>query len=467
MLLWATLSSVAILVFWKFNSAKRPGKQPSWAQSAKLLFSGGSSEANITGLRNLGNTCFMNAVLQALGSSSTLLEVVSRGVAQRRLDLDLNESPELASSLDFLQKMQALLTGQTNDPSAVHNALTERVATFRGFNQQDAHEFLLFVLDMVSDALGIRQAPQIPDLSSLVRDASAEIPLEDVYLPCTGLTSSSLSCHTCHSASPVRLASFNVLSLSIPNTQTVSLENCLRTFAQPENVEGVICAVCSTQETLKVVREKRSRIERTPKPLKSQMAVLQSLERALLKKLQSIHEENLRYESSERVEEGAGEVDLLDLSEGMARAKLKAVEARRVFSKRLSFARLPTLLCLQIQRLFGEVKNSRFVPFPLKLELATAALGSRGQHDHSCSCAACGMKSSRPEVEEKQCMYSLRAVVVHLGVSNSGHFITYRRMKKSGTLARWYYVSDEQVRPCELSEVLAAEAYLVFYEIER
>lgn len=492
MLFWLTVSTAAVgYAFWNWSSAKRPGKQPGWAQSAKMLFSG-APEAQITGLRNLGNTCFMNAVLQALSSSSYLLEVVSRGVAQRRLEFDLNKSPELASELDFLQKMQTLLTGQTNDPSAVHNALTERFAMFRGFSQQDAHEFLLFVLDMISDALGIRQAPHIPDLSALVHD-DPDVPIEDTCLPCTGLTSSSLSCNTCHSASPMRLSPFNALSLSIPNAQTASLEYCLRVFVQPESVEGVICAVCSMQDTLQVVREKKTQIERKPpKSQKSnQLGALQALEKALLKRLQTIHEENLRYEhsgdnnkssttsnnnssSSESSNNGGGggspEVQVeedLDLNEALSRARVEVVKARRVFSKRLSLARLPALLCLQIQRLFGETKNSRFVPFPLKLELAATALGSRAAHSPSCGCAACSMKSSRVDVEEKQCMYSLRAVVVHLGVSNSGHFITYRRMKKPGTLARWYYISDEQVRPCELTEVLAAEAYLLFYELER
>jgi len=176
---------------------------------------------------------------------------------------------------------------------------------------------------------------------------------------------------------------------------------------------------------------------------------------------------NIRPEGGELA--GGGEADpSFDMDDAMSEARLKPLEVRRTFSKRLSFARTPSLLCLQIQRLFGEVKNSRFVPFPLKLDFGSF-IAPMTAHSESqpCSCQSCSAGFLRTKVEAKgNGTYSLRAVVVHLGVSNSGHFITYRRIKKNSSPAAWYYVSDEQVRPCAVSEVLGAEAYLLFYELE-
>lgn len=64
--------------------------------------------------------------------------------------------------------------------------------------------------------------------------------------------------------------------------------------------------------------------------------------------------------------------------------------------------------------------------------------------------------------------YKLTAVVTHLGDVFSGHFVTYRRSlsKKPGVKfsSRWVCTSDHAVKEVPLEEVLAAEAYMLFYE---
>lgn len=51
----------------------------------------------------------------------------------------------------------------------------------------------------------------------------------------------------------------------------------------------------------------------------------------------------------------------------------------------------------------------------------------------------------------------------HSGTLNGGHYVAYVR-RCSGADARWFYASDSMVRPTDLQSVLAAEAYLLFYE---
>ena len=63
--------------------------------------------------------------------------------------------------------------------------------------------------------------------------------------------------------------------------------------------------------------------------------------------------------------------------------------------------------------------------------------------------------------------YKLASVVVHLGDSMSGHFITYRRAPSSNGQRfpdRWVYTSDTEVRKATVSEALQSNAYMLFYE---
>ena len=64
-------------------------------------------------------------------------------------------------------------------------------------------------------------------------------------------------------------------------------------------------------------------------------------------------------------------------------------------------------------------------------------------------------------------MYRLVAVVVHLGDINSGHFVTYRRAPSTigqRFPERWLYTSDTLVRKASVTEVMDANAYMMFYE---
>lgn len=81
-------------------------------------------------------------------------------------------------------------------------------------------------------------------------------------------------------------------------------------------------------------------------------------------------------------------------------------------------------------------------------------------------------------------LYRLLAVVVHSGVAQSGHFVTYRRgaLRNSHKyflihplfvfyfkfcvlpISRWYYTSDTIVKEVTIDEVLSKPAYILFYD---
>ena len=57
--------------------------------------------------------------------------------------------------------------------------------------------------------------------------------------------------------------------------------------------------------------------------------------------------------------------------------------------------------------------------------------------------------------------YELCSVVVHHGDVGVGHYTAYVRAAD----LRWYHCNDDaRPRPCSIREVLAAQAYMLFYQ---
>eukprot|EP00971_Amphidinium_carterae_P013852 272898-Amphidinium_carterae.1 len=103
------------------------------------------------GLRNLGNTCYLNAVMQALHSLSEF--VASLKTLPQRF-------PNAADGDLFRCTIDIL--GQMSSPAALNGPLSpaklrERIASvspaFRGNGQQDAHEFFLEYVNQLHDEL--------------------------------------------------------------------------------------------------------------------------------------------------------------------------------------------------------------------------------------------------------------------------------------------------------------------------
>ncbi|OBS71363.1 hypothetical protein A6R68_00060 [Neotoma lepida] len=74
-----------------------------------------------------------------------------------------------------------------------------------------------------------------------------------------------------------------------------------------------------------------------------------------------------------------------------------------------------------------------------------------------------------PDYSSSTYLFRLMAVVVHHGDMHSGHFVTYRRSPPSAknplsTSNQWLWISDDTVRKASLQEVLSSSAYLLFYE---
>ncbi|KAL1544548.1 Ubiquitin carboxyl-terminal hydrolase 8 [Salvia divinorum] len=200
------------------------------SNSAKLL--GGSAEAGtlgLTGLQNLGNTCFMNSALQCLAHTPKLVDYFL-GDYEREINPDnpLGMKGEIASSFgDLMKKLWA--PGATPlAPRTFKLKLAHFAPQFSGFNQHDSQELLAFLLDGLHEDLNrvkckpyveVKDSDSRPDeqvadeywTNHLARNDSVIV---DV---CQGQYRSTLVCPLCRKMS-VTFDPFMYLSLPLPST---------------------------------------------------------------------------------------------------------------------------------------------------------------------------------------------------------------------------------------------------------
>ncbi|XP_061440827.1 ubiquitin carboxyl-terminal hydrolase 38 isoform X2 [Rhineura floridana] len=146
--------------------------QSSSLQSCLSRFSG-KSETGKTGLINLGNTCYMNSVIQALFMATDFRRHV--------LSLNLNGCNSLMRKLQHLFAFLAHTQREAYAPRIFFEA--SRPPWFTPRSQQDCSEYLRFLLDrlheeeMTLKALSLSKLPEDMNGESLVQEVSSKTQL--------------------------------------------------------------------------------------------------------------------------------------------------------------------------------------------------------------------------------------------------------------------------------------------------
>ncbi|KAI9008086.1 hypothetical protein BC832DRAFT_553040 [Gaertneriomyces semiglobifer] len=216
----------------------------------------------MAGLKNLGNTCFMNCVLQCLSATVPLARYFLGGSYRRHLNRKnpLGTKGEVTDVYGEL--VRGLWSGQEGNvvtPTKFKNTVGTYHPSFRGNEQQDSQEFLAFLLDSLHEDLNIARRENRPADKDGDDDEDGvpdQLLLEKAWKRYQernwsiivdlfqGILKSKLRCLTCGKTSTT-FNPFMYLTLPIPEKNQAGvkggglyLQECLDKFVEQEILDG-------------------------------------------------------------------------------------------------------------------------------------------------------------------------------------------------------------------------------------
>lgn len=124
-----------------------------------------------TGLINIGNTCYMNSILQCLSNTNPLRDYfLSEAYAE-----DLNKrKPEWTVTREMVRLFNAIWDSNCIiKPQSFKDTLSHHQHLFVGFRQHDSHEVLIFILDLIHKGICYRPIINIKGEAQTEKDKMA------------------------------------------------------------------------------------------------------------------------------------------------------------------------------------------------------------------------------------------------------------------------------------------------------
>ncbi|CDK29363.1 unnamed protein product [Kuraishia capsulata CBS 1993] len=217
----------------------------------------------MTGLANLGNTCYMNCTLQCLFGTKKFDEFFLNGSYKSHININsrLGSKGILANEFNGLVTEIFIKSNHSHptyiSPLRFRKIIASLSSSFRTSEQQDCSEFLNFLLDGLHEDLNeCGNHPPLPELTKEEEFRREKLAIRvastiewEKYLKTNfsivvdifqGQYLSRLQCTVCKNTSTTYNA-YSILSLPIPETSArtkISLGQCFDQFCAPEILDG-------------------------------------------------------------------------------------------------------------------------------------------------------------------------------------------------------------------------------------
>eukprot|EP00002_Diphylleia_rotans_P011413 TRINITY_DN2255_c0_g3_i1.p1 TRINITY_DN2255_c0_g3~~TRINITY_DN2255_c0_g3_i1.p1 ORF type:complete len:645 (-),score=85.40 TRINITY_DN2255_c0_g3_i1:738-2672(-) len=372
----------------------------------------------VCGLKNIGNTCFMNASLQALFACQYFSQYFRKGFTSDGIAKKVVLSEAFLSVInDIWAHEKTVVT-----PSSIFRQVVEINPYFDGYQQQDAQEFIRCVLDRLNDEIGevhlSKSSTVSNDLKSLgeKEDAPSSSTPPLAHTPTVSMISdlfegefqTHLSCRGCGQKS-IRKEHFHDISIGIAAASSRSSTTSPGGEKKPK---GIISSLLSSFKGK----------HRSPSLFSSGVSLADCF--AEFVKEEYLTEDKLTCDHCKKPNE---------------------------FIKQTFISKLPQVVCVHLKR-FQYKGNSGF---------KVATLVQFSQELNTTTCLPPQLTPEERESLERK--YDLKAIICHRGGYNGGHYIAFAKTKHG----QWFRYDDDRVERSSLSEVLKQEAYMLFYENAR
>ncbi|GMQ07276.1 hypothetical protein CsSME_00051537 [Camellia sinensis var. sinensis] len=387
----------------------------------RRTISGGDSSSSdlpwgLRGLNNLGNTCFMNSVLQAFLHTPPLRNYFlsdrhnryfcqQQSSSVKKNDTNYNKNSKLCLACDMDAMYSAVFSGDRKpySPAKFLYSWWQHAANLASYEQQDAHEIFISMLD------GIHEKVE-KDKRKPHSQGNGDCCI--AHRVFCGILRSDVMCTACGFTSTTYDPCVDI-SLDLEPSQGGSGKTSTKSFhSSNTEADSKNSSQNSGISTLMGCLDRFTRPER-----------LGSDQKFFCQQCQ-VRQESL---------------------------------------KQMSIRKLPLVSCFHIKRFeHSPIRNmsrkvDRYLQFPFSLDMApylsSSILRSRyGNRIFS-------FDGDEPDVSsELSSEFELFAVITHTGKLDAGHYVTYLRLSN-----QWYKCDDAWVTRVNENIVRAAQGYMMFY----
>ncbi|KAF4386609.1 hypothetical protein F8388_006564, partial [Cannabis sativa] len=364
------------------------------------------------GLKNLGNSCYLNSVLQCLTYTPPLANFCLRKQHSSLCDSkDADRKRDCPFCIIEKRIVRSLSVDLSLDaPMKIQNCLRIFSEHFRGGRQEDAHEFLRYVIDACHNTcLRLKKLRRIGGSGS-----GGSSVVKEIF---GGALQSQVKCISCGTESN---KVDEIMDISLDVLHSNSLKDALQRFFQPEILDGNNKYRCESCKKLVPARKQMS-IRQAPNIL-----VIQ------LKRFEGIF--------GGKIDKSIAFEDVLVLSSFMCKASQFLADSSRVLQS-------DTLFLSHLYPDNGK-ETSTAAPAAANLSVLMSLNKAIG-----IGCLKLAQMDPRPE-------YKLFGTIVHSGFSpESGHYYAYIK----DAMGRWYCCNDSYVSLSTVQEVLSEKVYVLFF----